>query len=151
MYIEWIKKRKPKQQTADLHQNTGKRTVYERRASEVRFPSDGLYKIKENAQNVHLDLQRTTAQVWRVIASLAGKFQVQYETSQIHSVFVVASSGDTYSCSTNIRLQMSPWDRNESDLSQGNEQTMLLVHHVQSTVPETRKMNISWSAIRHEP
>jgi hypothetical protein len=57
------------------------------------FLSNSLLKIKEIAQSVHLELQRRMLHVWTVIARLAGKFQLSYKSSKIHSAFVVASPG----------------------------------------------------------
>ena len=63
------------------------------RPSEASFPSYDLLTIKENIQLVHLELQRRMLHVWPVIAWLAGKYQMSYESSQTHSVLAVASPG----------------------------------------------------------
>jgi hypothetical protein len=46
-------------QQVDLHHNTIK-MFYEHGPSEARFPSYGLLAVKENTQNVRLDLQQRT-------------------------------------------------------------------------------------------
>ena len=90
---EWKKNTQPNPQNVFLHHYVGKKVLCEYRPSEAWSPSYGLLTTEENAHGVHLGPQRKMLHVRTVTARLAGKFQVSKDSSQIHSLFVVASPG----------------------------------------------------------
>jgi len=53
-------------------------------------------RIKENSPSVHTEIRRRTFHCWTTIIWFAGKFQLSYVLTRVHSASVVASAGSSW-------------------------------------------------------